>query len=127
MKKIAKSFLAIVAVVVLAVTFAGCASSVKGNTYTLTEVTAIYPKDASNIEKGLMDAGAIVVETTLKGAPLTFGEDGKIGLSEWKQSGSKVTVTTGSIEVVYTVKGNKLTRKYTNDAGYNYNVTYEKK
>ena len=112
MKKFLTAMTTLLAVVVLALTLAGCTANVSGKTYVYSEVQMEIPDDASTIEQGAMTMAKGVVEGVYKNAKYTFGEDGKVSgyaVGSWKQEGKTVTITVGeATTTVFNVNGSKL-------------------
>lgn len=128
MKRFLKAMTAVLAVVLMAVAFAGCTANVSGKTYVYSEVIATIPEDASTIEQGLITTAKGIVEETFKNAEVTFKEDGTIGAaSTWTQDGKTVTVKTGdTVTTTYNVKGKKLEQSYT-QGNYSFTIVYVQK
>ena len=112
MKKFLAAVATVLAVVVMALTLAGCTANVSGKTYVYSEVQMEIPEGTSTFEQGLMTTAKGAVEVLYKNAKYTFGEDGKVSgyaVGSWKQDGKTVTVTVGdATTTVFTVNGNKL-------------------
>lgn len=122
--------LASVAVIVLAITLAGCTANVSGKTYVYSEVKMELPDDASTTEQGLATTAKGIVESLWSKAEFTFNEDGTTSgytAGKWTQDGKKVTVTTGSITTAeFTVSGSKLEQSVEKN-GFSFTVVYTKK
>lgn len=130
MKKFLKAMLASIAVIVLAVTLAGCTANVSGKTYVYSEVKMELPDDASTLQQGLATTAKGLVEEMWKNAEFTFKEDGTVTgytAGKWTQDGKKVTVTAGSATTMeFTVNGSKLEQSVQKN-DFSFTVVYTKK
>ncbi len=114
MKKFLTAMATILAVVVMALTLAGCAANVSGKTYVFEEVKIVLPDDASEADKFGANAAKALLEGTMSAAEVTFNEDGTVtGVGgatsgNWEQDGKTVTVKAGEVTTTFTVNGSKL-------------------
>lgn len=127
MKKFLKVMAAAMAVIALAVAFAGCTIKVSGKTFVFSEVRIELPKDASEDDKTAAEAAKAIVELGVKNVKYTFKDDGTMGsgLGKWTQDGKKVTITTAGVTTAeFTVNGKKL-EQGTKQGNYSFTIVYK--
>ncbi len=133
MKKVFAAIATILAVVVMAVTLAGCATNVGGKTYVYEEVRIVLPDDASELDKIGANAAKALVEGTMSKAEVTFNKDGTVtgvgGITtgNWEQDGKTVTIKAGDVTTAtLTVNGSKLEQGY-KEGKYEFTIVYKQK
>lgn len=133
MKKFLTAMATVLAVVVMAVTLAGCTANVGGKTYVYEEVKIVLPDDASEAEKIAANISKAAVETAFSGAEVTFNKDGTltgkggITTGNWEQDGKTVTVKAGDVTTAtFTVNGSKL-EQGKKEGKYEFTIVYKQK